>query len=112
MICVCVHVYRKSNVDVTAGEVSTNPCVNNNNQVNRPEMEMTNAAYNANDTASTQPQEEMATIHANPSASDDVVRDGMSNPTYTVHLVTSENPSSGGLNSEETHAYRTIDNVQ
>ena len=98
---------------VTAGEVSTNPCVSNNeNKANRPEMEMTNAAYNTNDTADMQPQEEMVTIHVNPSASDDLVKDGMSNPTYTVHLVTSENPSTSDLNSEETHTYCTVDDVQ
>ena len=37
-------------------------------------MEMANAAYNHNDTADLQPQEEMATIHANPSTSEDLVK--------------------------------------
>lgn len=94
--------------------ISTNPSVSNN-KVNRPEMEMTNAAYNHDDTADLQPQEEMATIHANPSTSEDLVKDGMSNPTYSVQLVTSvvkENPYSCDPSTEEIHSYCTVDDVQ
>ena len=77
-------------------------------------MEMTNAAYNSDNTANLQPQEEMATIHANPSTSGDLVKDAMSNPTYSVQLVASEvkeNPYSCDSNTEETHT-RTVDDEQ
>ena len=78
-------------------------------------MEMTNAAYNSDNTANLQPQEEMATIHANPSTSEDPVKDAMSNPTYSVHLVASEvkeNPYSCDSDTEETHTHCTVDDEQ
>ena len=76
---------------------------------------MTNAVYNSDDTTDLQPQEEMATIHANPSTSEDPVKDGMLNPTYSVQLVTSEvkeNPYSCDPSTEETHTHCTVDDVQ
>ena len=110
--------HRKNNVynDTEGKEVtiSTNPSVSNS-KANRPEMEMTNAAYNHNDTADLQPQEEMATIHANPSTSEDLVKDGMVNPTYSVQLVISEvkeNPYSCDPSTEEIHSHCTVDDVQ
>lgn len=69
--------------DVTIGVNSST----NNTEANRCEMEVANAVYNAEDTMDLQPQEQMATIHANPSTSEDSVKDGMSNPTYDGQLV-------------------------
>ena len=74
----------------------------NKTEANRCEMEIVNAAYSAQDTVDFQTQEQVATIHANPSTSEDLVKDGMSNPTYDVQLVT---PGVKEIcDTEQTHA--------
>lgn len=78
-------------------------------------MEIVNAAYNAHDTVDLQPQEQMATIHVNPSTVEDPVKDGMLNPIYSVQLITTEvkeNPYTCDRNTQETHTYCTVDDVQ
>lgn len=106
---------RKESVDTVRQDVtiSTNPSVNNT-ETNRCEMEIPNAAYNGHDT-DIQPQEQMVTIHVNPSTSEDLVKDGMSNPTYSVQLVTAkakQNSYSCDPTTEETHTYCTVNDVQ
>ena len=79
--------HRKEDIDKARKSftISTNPSVNNT-EANRCEMEIANAAYSAQDTVDLQTQEQMATIHVNPSTSEDLIKDGMSNPTYVVQL--------------------------
>ena len=74
-------------------------------------MEIANAVYNADNVVDLQPQDQTATIHVNPT-SEDPMKDGMSNPTYIVQIVTSEAKDSRDPNTEEAHTYCTEDDVQ
>ena len=67
-------------------------------------MEVTNAVYSTYDTAEIQPQEQLVTVHVNPSTDEDPINDGMSKPTDVVQMftpVSKESPED--FNTEETH---------
>ena len=72
------YIYRKDDVIGTAGQtftISINPSVTHS------------TAHNAHDTMDLQPQEQIATVHVNPSASENLARDEIS---YNVEPVTAE----------------------
>ena len=67
------------------------------------------------DTINTQPQEQNADIHENPSANDvEMTKAGIANPMYNVQLRAKENPYSFDTSTENTPTLCTADhdNVQ
>ena len=80
-----VHAHRKDNVTDRTGQavaISINPSV-----THRCEMEIANVLHDTQDAMDLQPQEQNATIHVNPSTSENIVKHGTS---YNVEPVTSE----------------------
>ena len=98
-----VHAHRKDNVNDITGQavaISINPSV-----THRCEMEIADVSHDTQDAMDLQPQEQNATIHVNPSTSENIIKHGISYNVEPVTAEASKNHYPSDPSKEETPLY-------